>query len=363
MFKLIYANLRERPTRTIVSSLAVSLGVVLILVSVGLSYGQLNDSAERTRRVGGDFMIQPPDASLFIALNSGTLSVKIGKVIEEVEEVAASTPVLAKFISEKFHLLFGIEKDSFEEVNSSLRFVRGRMFEQPDEVIVDTIYANANALDIGDRVEFLGRQFKISGIFQEGTAARVLLALDVLQEMNGTPDKATMFFVRAEESASIEEVFARLKQRMPQYKIIKTAELQEIMASSTPVFRQFLSAMVFISVAISFLIIMLAMYSTITERTREIGILKSLGASKGYIIRLILKESLLICGLGAVVGFLLTSAAIQFIFVAFPTLPIEIPAMWKVSAVVMAVGGGVLGALYPALQAARLDPVKALGYE
>ena len=74
MLKHIYSNLVQRPTRTLVSVLAISIGVVLILVSVGLSYGQLNDAAERTRRVGGDIMVQPPNASLFFALNSALLT-------------------------------------------------------------------------------------------------------------------------------------------------------------------------------------------------------------------------------------------------------------------------------------------------
>ncbi len=132
---------------------------------------------------------------------------------------------------------------------------------------------------------------------------------------------------------------------------------------NTPVIKEFLSAMVFISVIISFLIILLAMYSTITERTREIGILKSMGASRTYIIRLILNESLLICLAGVGLGFVLTSVVLQLVVSAFPTVPVTITLFWRITAPVMAVIGGSLGALYPAIKAARMDPVKALGYE
>lgn len=363
MLKHTYSNLIQRPTRTVVSMLAISVGVVLILVSVGLTYGQLTDSAERTRRIGGDFMIQPPDASLFFALNSGTLPVKIQKVLEDVDGISAAAPILAKFLADKFHIVFGIEKESFERVNSTLSFEEGRLFESEDEVIIDTIYAESRQLKLGDRVELLGREFTISGIFQQGTAARVLMPLDVLQEMNGTPKKATMFFARVKDGVSVDEVYERLKKRMPHYKITKTSELQEIMAANTPVFRQFLSAMVFISVVISFLIILLAMYSTITERTREIGILKSLGASKSYIIQLILKESVLMCALGVITGFILTFITIRLILLTFPSMPVIIPPYWFVGAAVLALAGGVFGALYPAIKAAHLDPVRALGYE
>ncbi len=362
MFKLIYSNLKQRPTRTVVSVLAVALGVALILVSVGLSYGQLNDHAERTRQIG-DIMVQPTGASHFFALNSGTFSVKIGQVIEQVEGVAAVTPILAKFVGDKFHLIYGIDIESFGRVNQSLKIVEGRPFESPLEVLIDTNYARTRKLAVGDTLELLGNEFTVSGIFREGTGARVLLPLATLQEMNGTPDKATMFFIRVLPESQVEQVDARLKERLKNYKITKTSELQELMTATTPVFRQFIMAVVVLSAMISFLMILLAMYSTITERTREIGILKSLGASKSYIIQLILRESLVICVLGVLCGFGLTWVSIRVVLVAFPSMPIDISPYWRVGAAAMALAGGTFGALYPALKAAQLDPIKALGYE
>ncbi len=363
MLKLVFSNLLQRPTRTCISILAVALGVALLLVSLGLSHGQLADTAERTKGMGGDFILQPSDASLLFALNSGSLPVKLQGVIEKVEGISAATPVLAKFLGDKFHLVFGIDKKSFLRVNSNLRFVDGEIFQVPQQAIVDTVYAKQWKLGVGDQLELLGHEFTVAGIFRAGTGARVFLPLATMQELNGTPGKATMFFVRAAEGTLPESALASLKETFNNYKITESAALQEIMMDTTPVFKQFVTAMVIISVVISFLIVLLAMYSTIIERTREIGILKSLGASKSYIIQLILKESLLICAAGIALGFLLTFVAIQLILAAFPALPVIITGFWRVAAAVMALLGGTLGALYPAVKAAQMDPVKALGYE
>ncbi len=362
MFKLIYSNMRQRFTRTCVCVLAVALGVALILVSVGLSLGQITHQAARTRRVG-EIMVQPTGASHFFALNSGTFDIRIANVIEKVEGVEGVTPILAKFLGDEFHLLYGVDRHSFQQVSGMLTFLRGRWFEQPDEIIVDTNYVRKRSRDLGDSVLLLGKNFTITGVYREGTAASVLLPLTTLQEMNGTPRKATMFFIRPDEDTGVEEVYQRLKARMPNYKITKTADLQDLLTSETPVFRQFISSVVGLSALISFLMILLAMYSTITERTREIGILKSLGASKSYVIQLILRESLLLCVAGVVLGFVLTSIAIHFILRAFPGMPVTIPTGWRVGAAAMAIAGGGLGALYPAVKAARFDPIKALGYE
>jgi len=363
MFKLILSNLRQRPTRTFVSVVAVALGVALLLVSMGLSYGQLVDTVRRAQGIGGDFILQPSEASVIFALNSGTIPVRVQKVIEEVEGVEAATPILAKFLGDQFHIVFGIDLESFGRVNSTLSFVEGGRFSEPREVIIDTIYANSKKMNAQDPLQILGHEFTVSGVYREGIGARVLLPLTTLQELNGTPDKATMFFIRAKEEVPLEQVYESLKERFENYKITKTADLQEIMMDNTPVFKEFVTAMVFISVTISFLIILLAMYSTITERTREIGILKSLGASKSYIIRLILNESLLICAAGVGLGFLSTFVVIELLMAAFPTLPVSISLFWRVTAAAMAVTGGTLGALYPAVKAAGMDPVKALGYE
>ena len=363
MWNLIFSNIRQRPARACVSIMAVSLGVVLILVSVGLSYGQLSDQAQRARRVGGDFILQPTGASVFLALSGGTLPVKIRQVIEQVEGIRATTPILVKFISDGFFSLFGVDRKSFQQVSGGLTFHKGHMFEKPFESVIDSIYASVNKLDVGDSVDLLGHSFTVSGIYEEGTAARVLVPLATLQELNGTPGKATVVFIRAKENEPISVVEARLRERFNSYKITKTAEFQNLLATSAPAFKEFLTAISFISIAISFIITLLAMYSNIIERTREIGILKSLGASKLYIVQLILKESFLICVMGVVAGFIFTAIALELITTTFPTLPINIMPVWGLLAVVMALGGGSLGALYPAIKAAHLDPVKALGYQ
>ncbi|MGA8555950.1 MAG: FtsX-like permease family protein, partial [Candidatus Acidiferrales bacterium] len=118
-----------------------------------------------------------------------------------------------------------------------------------------------------------------------------------------------------------------------------------------------------IAVVIGFLVIFLSMYTTIIERTREIGVLKSLGASKGYIVQIVLSETFLLC-LGGVVGGIGLSFLMRSIFLKlFPSLTILISASWVLRAGLIAVVGGLLGAAYPAWMASRKDPVEALAYE
>jgi len=105
------------------------------------------------------------------------------------------------------------------------------------------------------------------------------------------------------------------------------------------------------------------MYAAVMERTREIGILKSLGAGKFYIVNVILRETLLISIGGILLGFAVSYAARAALHHKFQTLPILITPDWLVRATVIAIIGSMLGAFYPALKAAQKDPIDALAYE
>jgi len=110
------------------------------------------------------------------------------------------------------------------------------------------------------------------------------------------------------------------------------------------------------------MVVMLAMYTTITERTREIGILKAMGASKRYIVMIIESEAILISAVGLVAGFVLSFVA-GFVIYRVYGLFFEFSWGWALTAAAIGILGGAIGALYPALRAARQDAVDALSYE
>jgi putative ABC transport system permease protein len=99
------------------------------------------------------------------------------------------------------------------------------------------------------------------------------------------------------------------------------------------------------------------------ERTREIGILKSMGASRFYIVNVILRETVLLACAGIVVGILISLTARMGFRERLPTLPVVVSGGWILRATVIAIVGAIAGALYPAFKAAQKDPIDALAYE
>jgi putative ABC transport system permease protein len=116
-------------------------------------------------------------------------------------------------------------------------------------------------------------------------------------------------------------------------------------------------------VIIGFIVIFQAMYTAVMERTREIGILKSMGASKFYIVNVILRETALLAVAGIVLGVIVSVLARQGITYRLPTLRVIVTGGWIARATIIATIGALAGALYPAYKAAQKDPIEALAYE
>src|SRR5205085_5800363 len=133
--------------------------------------------------------------------------------------------------------------------------------------------------------------------------------------------------------------------------------------TSLPGLSTFINVVIGVAVIIGFIVIFQAMYTAVMERTREIGILKSLGAGKLYIINVILRETVLLTLIGIALGIGISFAARSGIHAKFPLLPVLITRGWIINAAVIAMIGSVLGAIYPAIKAARKDPIDALAYE
>lgn len=364
MENMIAANLRSRPTRTLISIFAVSLGVILMLIIGGITTGTLNDYLGRTMGVGADFILQPSGSTVFYAFSSAALPVKLAEKLREVAGVSAAAPVLSKFSSADFGLIFGVDLESYNLLPGRLHILQGQASLSGREVIVDELFAKSHNLKPGMPLTVLGNEFTVSGICRSGAVVRMFVSLRTLQELNATPDKATIIFVKASPGADVEEVYSALRSRYPELTLIRASDPQMLLADTRmPGLQEFRITVVVISMLISFMVILLAMYTTIFERTREIGILKSLGASRGFIVAIILKESVMISGLGVVLGTLASALVKEAITQTFPTLQISMTMAEIIRGCVLGVAGGTLGALYPAYKAARMDPVKALSFE
>lgn len=363
--ELILANLAKRPVRTSVSILAVSVEVALILVIVGLVTGINTENGLRIQGVGSEIMIQPPGSSLALGLNSSVMPVEMADRLLEDERVRAVAPIVTQLNTQgRFDLVYGVDPVSFDAVSGGLTFIAGGLFEDQDDIVIDDVYAEAKSVNVGDEISLLNHGFEVTGIVEHGKGARLFMDLEVAQNMLGSPGNASIFFVKLFSEEDTDAVIASLQELLPTYPITPMRDMVSLMANmSMPGLDAFLTVIMSIAVFIGLLVIFLSMYTTISERTREIGILRSLGASKGFVVRMILTETLWLCVVGVFVGIALSFATAASVPLFFPSLTILILPEWVVRATILAILSGVLGALYPSFRAAGHDPVEALAYE
>jgi putative ABC transport system permease protein len=363
--QLVYRNALHRPLRTLVSVIAVGVEVTLVLIVVGLTTGLLTEVAKRIEGIGADIMVQPPSSSVFLAFSGAPMPIRIGEKLEQMKYVQAVAPALLQFSSSGgLDIVYGIDPASFRAVSGGFVFHEGRDLESPDDVLVDDWYAKSKNVHAGQDLHLLDHSFHVAGVVEHGKGARVFIELATLQNLSGARDKASVFFVKCTRPEHTPTVMEEVRQLLPRYEIRPLKDFLSLMTSSSlPGLDTFVDSMIALAVAIGFLVIFLSTYTTILERTREIGVLKSLGASKGYIVEAVLAETTLICLAGIGVGIGMSYGLRYLLLSLFPTLSILVTPDWILRAAAIAIFGGWLGASYPAWLASRKDPVEALAYE
>ena len=366
MDSLVFSNMMHRPARTLVSVLGIGVGVLLIVFTVGLAHGVLRERGKRESNIGAEIMLRASGTIGLTGSQPFTLPVSRAGEIAPIQGVRAAVPIgqnVAK--SDKgfgSRLVDGIPYDQYAAI-TGLTINEGTKFTgNGDEAIVDTVWKKDRNAKVGDTVELYERPFRIVGIYEPPGGGRIKIPLATMQDQLGGEDHCSAILVACTDPKQQETIAARLREKFPDDQIIFTRDLPEIYASSVPALNVFVNVVVAIAAAISMLVILLAMYTTVTERTRQIGVLKSLGMSKAAIAWVIEQEALLVSVLGVFVGLLLTFAA-RFAVMRATSLSVEIEPRWLLIALGVGLVGGTIGALYPALRAARQDPVDALSYE
>jgi putative ABC transport system permease protein len=366
MNKMIVGNLAHRPVRSLISIVAVALEVTLILLIVGLSLGMVNDSKQRQAGIGADVVVMPPGSSYIVGLTGAPMPIKIGGVVGKLPHVKVAAPVITQVSTNgTLEVIAGIDLPSYEALGP-FHFIQGGPFQGPDDVLIDDILAKAKHIHVGDKMEILNHEFRVVGIVAPGKGARKFLQIGVLQDLNGSKDKASVFYLKLDDPANADAVVNEIKQVPGMERYVAYSMnyyLSMLTPNNYPGLGTFLNVVIAISVTIGFIVIFQAMYTAVMERTREIGILKSIGASKFYIVNVILRETLMLAFGGILLGIAISLSVRSGIAHKLPTLRVIVTGGWILKTTVIAIVGAILGALYPAYRAAQKDPIEALAYE
>lgn len=367
MNRMIVANLLQRPMRSLISVVAIALEMALILLIVGLCIGFVNDSRRRQAGIGADVIVMPPGSSFIVGLTGAPMSIKVGDILSRLPHVRSVAPVITQVSTQgAVEVIAGIDLRSYESMSGPFHYLSGGPFEHPDDVLVDDLFARSKHVQVGDKIEILTHEFRVAGIVEQGKGARKFLQLGVMQDLMGAQGKASLFYLKLNRPSDADEVVDEIRHVPGMSKYVASSMsyyLSMMTPENFPGLTSFIDVVVGISVTIGFIVIFQAMYTAVLERTREIGILKAIGASKFYIVNLILRETVLLAVGGILVGIVFSLAVRAAIHSRLPTLPLVVNLHWVLWATLIALVGALAGAFYPALKAAQKDPIDALAYE
>jgi putative ABC transport system permease protein len=361
--KLILANLTHRPIRTLLSVLAIAVEVTMILTLVGVSYGTLDSNAERARGIGADVIVRPPGSSVMGSLNSSALSDKYLTLLQQQPHVKLVTGTVS--VSLNFpDSITGVDFPAFNQMSGGFEYVAGGDPVNDNDMTVLDDYARQKHLHVGSKLHLIDHDWNISGIFKGGKLARICTKLTVLQNIAGRPGYISQAFAKLDDPNLAQPMVDDLKIKLNDDQIYTMETLTSMFSiSNVSMLKDFIWVVIGISVVVGFIVVFMAMYTAVLERTREIGIIKAVGGSSGLVLNILLRETLMLAVIGSVVGILLTYGT-QALMKHYPASLIqETVYYWWPIAGGIAIFGALLGAIIPGYKAVQQDVTEALSYE
>lgn len=362
--KLVLENLKHRPVRTLLSILAISIEVTMILTLVGVSRGMVEESKKRAQGVGADIWVRPPSSSL-ISFSTSSMPEKLVDFFAGQPHVAIATGSV-NYGAGLMESVSGIDYDKFAAMSGGFRFLEGGPIKGDGEIITDERFARQRKIHAGDTLKLWNRDWKLVGVYESGKLAHLILPMKTVQDLSGATGKVSQIFLKVDKPENVQKVLDALKAnpQLAGYPIYSVEEWTSLFSvDKVPALKPFIYVVITLGVVVGFLVVFLSMYTAVLERTREIGILKALGASSGFILGILLRETGVLALIGAAVGTLATFGTRYLVNTFASPLTQDIVPDWWPYTLGIAVGGAMLGTLYPALKAIRQDALEALSYE
>ncbi len=364
-------NVVRRPARSLLTGLGVAAAIGSFVALVGLSRGIERAWTEQFRQRGVDV----------IAMRRGALDVLTSSLPEALAAKLRSVPGVADVAAQLGHLvtlesgdtalLEGLAPGSY--LWRALRFDSGGPppAAEPESVVLGSEVAAVLHKRRGDSMTLIGRSYVVAGVTKRTgiiESSSILMLLPALQELVGREGKASGFSLRLEPNETPEARAALLRRLSEAFPILVFYEAERAAGGLDMLvpFRAIAWGTSVVAVLVAIVIVLNTLLTSVVERTGEIGVLRALGWGPGRVLGMIVIEGLALALLGTLLGVALGAGGLRWlssvpIVRSCMTPTLDIRTIGEVC--VAAVAAGVVGGLYPAWRAVRLNPVDALRHE
>lgn len=394
-FRMALAAMRGSKIRTLLTMLGVIIGVLSVVVLIGIGQGATKSVTDSISNLGTNLLIvsiqsRSTGRQTSSQPSSGKVILTLDQVLslEDEESVSGISPVASSNVTVKA----GSVNDSFSVMGvlPAYASIRNQSVEQGRYIIAadvsnrsavcvigteaaTTLFGNTNV--VGNKVSINGRPFSIVGVLKSkgsslGSSEDNLVIIPyTLAQRLFKQTSITSFYVSATDSdtvndaqAAIESYLYKRYKNTSSYTVSNQAQMLDTINETASTLTGMLAGIAGISLLVGGIGIMNIMLVSVAERTREIGIRKAIGARRRDILMQFLIESVLISGMGGLIGMGLGYALMRVLGQA-----IGIEAVFSASVVELALafsmGVGILFGSYPASKASKLKPIEALRHD
>ncbi|MDO8424870.1 MAG: ABC transporter permease [bacterium] len=399
-FKIAVKNLRTRPLRSWLTILGIVIGVFLIMSLLSLSQGLKNTVLKQLKSIGTDvIMVMPGNVNDFITTMMGRVelteddleAIKKSKGVEAVVPTVYKGEVVKYQGKSKTVILFGMDLRNSLNVykeNMGMEVAEGRWpGAGKREILVGSLVSSDifPGLKIGTQAMIQGKQFEVVGILKSLASKQddsmIAIDLDIFRSITGERKGAIQAVAKIAPGFSADQVAQNIKDNLTEtrkrqrgqeeatFSVLTNDAMSGIVGNVMGIIQAVVFAFASIAIIVGGIGIMNTMYTSVRERTREIGILKAVGATSSTIVLIFLMESGiigLIGGVGGMVSGLGLAKLIEVVGQVHPVFYIQasITPGIVLFGLLFSFGVGCLSGFFPAQSAAKLKPVEALrGYE
>ncbi|MBI4454204.1 ABC transporter permease [Candidatus Woesearchaeota archaeon] len=400
-FKIGIKNIRSRKIRSWLTMLGIFIGIAAIVALLSLGQGLRNAIDEQFEKMGRDKIIITPGQDFGFGSVAGQeiLTEDDRDLIKKINGVDITSGFLYKTVEVKYKneagttFVTGIYTTGEEtEVMKSMqnwKTAEGRDLSKTDrykvsvgcEVIKDKgLFKKGVALK--ETIELLGKEFRVIGaiscVGNKQDDTQLFIPIDTARDLFGEPDKLDMIFVKIKEGYTPKLVADKISEKMRKDRDLKKGEenfqvqtseqLIEVFGSILGIIEAVLVGIAAISLLVGGIGIMNTMYTSVLERTREIGVMKAIGARRRTILTIFLIESGLMGAvggmIGVIIGFMISyGVELGAKLAGFSYLSVKISPWLVLFGISFAFIVGSAAGLLPAIQATKLEVADALRYE
>ncbi|MFZ2070979.1 MAG: ABC transporter permease [Halobacteriota archaeon] len=391
-FLLVYKNIRERKTRSILTMLGITVGIALAIAVMSVGYGIQESITEQLSEMADMIMVTPGSVELGSWGEFGSFTERDLRDVERISGVKDAAAMMGEmeeveYRGEKVMVeIVGIEPRDMDAVfGVTVELEEGRELRENDHKACEIGYSIANdyfddEIGVNDRLTINGSKFRVIGVlekqggFRSGVDSQIYVTKRDAMDVLDTRDISTIFvrvrnIVEAEEIADEIEVQIDDNHKLDDFtSAMAMGGAIEQLEYIFGILQFFLLAIASISLIVASLGIMNTMLMSVMERTHEIGVMKAIGAKNRNILLLFLMEAGVVSGTGGILGCIAGVVAAKAIcFFLYIEYEVEFAAIFKtevlLGGVAVAMLVGIISGLYPARKASRMSPVEAVRYE